>query len=127
MKLKEIINNLIPDFSAVPGFLKFLSGGITAIPKVFSKNFFKQRYYLHFFVSIAISFVVIRFMCVNMHLADTPIWFQILCGWVIGYLVNIIREEYLEDTGKAKFDWNDVHAGAYGGIVGSILYILLIT
>jgi hypothetical protein len=121
MKLKD----LIPDFSAVPGLIKFLSGGFTAIPKVFSKNFIKERYYLHFFISIAISFVVIRFMCVNMHLADTPIWFQILCGWVIGYLVNIIREGYLEDTRKAKFDWCDVHAGAYGGIVGTIIYTLI--
>jgi len=127
MKLKQIVQNLIPDFSAVPGFLKFLSGGITAIPKVFSKNFFKQRYYLHFFVSIAISFVVIRFMSINMHLADTPIWFHILCGWVIGYVINLVREGILEDRGVAKFDWCDVHAGAYGGIVGAILYILLIT
>lgn len=125
MKLKEIINNLIPDFSAVPGFLKFLSGGFKAITKVFSKNFIKENYYLHFFISIIISFIVIRFMCVNMYLADTPIWFHILCGWAIGYVSNVVREGYLEDKGKAKFDWNDVHAGAYGGIVGSIIYILI--
>ena len=125
MKLKQIVQNLIPDFSAVPGFLKFLSGGITAIPKVFSKNFFKQRYYLHFFISIIISLVAIRFMCVNMHLADTPIWFQILCGWVIGFVVNLVREGFLEDRGRAKFDWNDVHAGAYGGVVGAVICTLL--
>ena len=125
MKLKEILNNLIPDFSAVPKLLKVLSGGITSIPKVFSKNFFKERYYLHFFISIAISLATIRFMCVNMHLANTPIWFQILCGWVIGYVVNVVREGILEDRGVAKFDWCDVHAGAYGGIVGAILYTLI--
>ena len=125
MKLKQIVQNLIPDFSAVPGFLKMLLGGITAIPKVFSENFFKERYYLHFFISIVLSFAAIRFMCVNMHLADTPTWFHIMCGWVIGYVVNVVREGFLEDRGRAKFDWNDVHAGAYGGIVGAILYTLL--
>lgn len=119
------LTDLIPDFSAVPGLLKFLSGGFKAITKVFSENFFKERYYIHFFVSIIISFVAIRFMCINMYLSDTPSWFQILCGWVIGYVANGVREGYLEDKGKAKFDWNDVHAGAYGGIVGSIIYILI--
>jgi hypothetical protein len=39
--------------------------------------------------------------------------------------VNLVREGYLEDKGKAKFDWNDVHAGAYGGIAGIIIYILI--
>lgn len=125
MKLKEILQNLIPDFSAVPKLLKVLSGGITSIPKVFSKNFFKERYYLHFFISILISLVSIRFMCVNMYLGDTPTWFQVICGWVIGYVVNGVREGYLEDRGRAKFDWCDVHAGAYGGIIGAILYTLL--
>jgi hypothetical protein len=119
------LTDLIPDFSAVPGFLKMLSGGITAIPKVFSKNFFKNRYHLHFFISLLFTFLSIRLMCLHMHLEDTPTWFKILIGWGGAYVVNAIREGFLEDRGKAKFDWCDVHAGAYGGIIGTILYIII--
>lgn len=118
MKLKD----LIPDFSAVPKLLKFLSGGITSIPKVFGKNFFKERYYLHFFLTILLTLLPLRIMFLYMYLGDTPLWFHITCGWVIGYVGNIIREGYLEDRGRAKFDWCDVHAGGYAGIVSAILY-----
>jgi hypothetical protein len=125
MKIKEIINNLIPDFSAVPGLLKFLSGGFTAIPKIFSKNFFKERYYLHIFVTLPIVLAVIRLGFLYFHFADFNICILILVGWIIGYTINLIREGLLEYLGKAKFDWCDVHAGGYSGIIGTIIYILL--
>lgn len=119
------LTDLIPDFSAVPGLLKFLSGGFTAIPKVFSKNFFKENYYLHFFVTIALVLGIIRLGFLYFRFGDFPIAILILAGWAIGYMINLVREGYLEDTGKAKYDWNDIHAGAYGGIMSSIIYILI--
>jgi hypothetical protein len=119
------LTDLIPDFSAVPGLIKFLSGGFTAIPKVFGKNFFKERYYLHFFISLLYTFLSIRVMCVHMYLEDTPVWFKIFIGWIGAYVINLVREGFLEDQGRAKFDWCDVHAGGYGGIVGTIIYILI--
>lgn len=125
MKIKEIINNLIPDFSAVPGLLKFLTGFFIAIPKVFGKNFFKERYYLHFFVTLPIVLAILKLGFLYFRFGDFPISILILAGWVIGYMINLIREGYLEDTGKAKFDWCDVHAGGYGGIFATIIYILI--
>lgn len=122
MKLKEIINNLIPDFSAVPGLFKFLSGGFTAIPKVFGKNFIKERYYLHFFVTLPIVLAIIRLGFLYFRFGDFPLPILILAGWAIGYTGNLIREGYLEDTGRANFDWCDVHAGGYAGIIGTIIY-----
>lgn len=119
------ITDLIPDFSAVPGLLKFLSGGFTGIPKVFSKNFIKERYYLHFFGTIPIVLGIIRLGFLYFRFGDFPIPILILAGWAIGYTGNLIREGYLEDTGKAKFDWRDIHAGGYAGIVASIIYILI--
>jgi hypothetical protein len=118
MKLKD----LIPDFSAVPKLLKFLSGGITSIPKVFGKNFIKERYYLHFFVTLPIVLAIIRLGFLYFRFRDFPLPILILAGWTIGYTGNLIREGYLEDRGRAKFDWCDVHAGGYAGIVSAILY-----
>lgn len=126
MKIKETINNLIPDFSAVPGLLKFLSGGFTAIPKVFSRNFFKENYYLHIFVTIILVLGILRLGFLYFRFGDFSISILVLAGWAIGYIINLVREGYLEDTGRAHFDWCDVHAGGYGGIVGTIIYMMYI-
>lgn len=125
MKIKEIINNLIPDFSAVPGLLKFLAGFFIAIPKVFSKNFFKENYYLHLFVTIPITLAILRLGFLYFHFKDFPTLILILVGWVIGYMINLVREGYLEDIGRAHFDWNDVHAGGYAGIIATIIYTII--
>lgn len=113
------------DFSPLAGFPKFIIGGITALPKIFSKNFIKERYYLHIFVTLPIVLSIIRLGFLYFRFEDFPIGILLLAGWAIGYTINLIREGLLEYLGKAKFDWCDVHSGGYAGILATIIYILI--
>lgn len=107
------------------GLYNFLIPGINSITKVFSKNFIKERYYLHFFISLVLTFLSVRLLVVYAHFNDLPAGIKILVGWMGAYLVNYYRETLLFKIGKAKFDFLDIHAGAYGGIIGTVIYILL--
>ena len=94
-------------------------------PKIFGKNFIKNRYYLHFFLTLGIVLALMTFAYFFMAFYP-PIFVALVAGWFLGHTGNLIREGYLEDRGRAIFDWNDVFAGAWGGIVASIFFIIFV-
>jgi hypothetical protein len=112
-------------FRAVPKVYNFFKVGVTNIPKIFGNDFIEQRYYLHFILTALFVLLPLRFMYLYMDLGTTSNWFQALLGFGFGYLLNAVRESYLYEIGKAKFDWLDIQAGAWGGLVGAIIYIAL--
>ena len=91
---------------------------LVSSPRIFGKNFIKNRYYLHFFLTLGIVLALMSFYPI--------ILIALVAGWFLGYTGNLIRESYLEDRGRAVFDWNDVFAGAWGGISASLLFITFI-
>lgn len=104
------------------GILKFF----TDLKYFFSKDFFKERYYLHFSLSIPISFGIVLFFREFMYLGDTPVWFQLFIGGAALFAINGIREAILENEEKGiKFSWSDIFFGTYGGIVGAWLVTLI--
>jgi hypothetical protein len=112
------------DFSALKGLWDTLTPVVTSIPKVFSKNFFKERFHLHFLITFVIVLAAIRLLFLYCYLGDTPIWFHIIIGYMIGYGINFVREGYYFKKG-APWSQLDVYAGAYGGTLATILYNLL--
>lgn len=94
-------------------------------PKIFGKNFIKNRYYLHFFLTLGIVLALMTFSHLFMAFYP-PVIVALVAGWFLGHTINLIREGYLEDRGRAVFDWNDVFAGAWGGIVASIFFIIFV-
>lgn len=91
--------------------------------KIFGKNFIKNRYHLHFFLTLGIVLALMTFAYFFMSFYP-PIFVALAAGWFLGHTGNLIREGYLEDKGVTIFDWNDVFAGAWGGIVASVLFII---
>lgn len=109
--------------------LKTISTFFTNFPKIFfSKDFVKKRRHLHFICTIPIILVCFLFAYKYMHLKDLPMLFIIFLGWFGGYSINWLREGYYNYKSKYKipFDYLDVHAGAYGGITASIIYLIII-
>ena len=106
------------------GLYNVLIPGINSIPKVFGKNFIKERYYLHFFISLVLTFLSVRLLVTYAHFNDLPTAVKITIGWMGAYAVNFFREWWYGVKGN-KFDYLDIHAGAYGGIIGTVIYILL--
>lgn len=92
--------------------------------RIFGKNFIKNRYHLHFFVTLVIVLALMTFAYFFMRFYP-PIPVAIAAGWFLGHTGNLIRESYLEDKGVATFDWNDVFAGAWGGIISAILFTII--
>ena len=113
------------DFSALSGLLKFLLPGITSVQYFFTKDFIKERYYLHLLVSLVLTFISMRLLFLYFSLGDTPTAFIIFIGWFGAYLVNWVREWYYAKYHEAPFSFTDIIFGGYGGILGSIIYILM--
>jgi hypothetical protein len=63
-----------------------------------------------------------------MDFSGGPVWVYILIGWFEAYGINWLREGYYNYKSKyeIEFDYLDVYAGAYGGILASIIYILIL-
>jgi hypothetical protein len=61
-----------------------------------------------------------------MYLGDLPILFIVFLGWFVSYAINWLREGYYQEFHEAPFDYLDVYAGAYGGIIASIIYLIII-
>ena len=108
--------------------LKTMSTFFTSFPQIFFKDFFKERRYLHFICSIVITFLFLLFAYKYMHLGDLPILFIVFLGWFQSYTMNWSREWYYNYKSKYEipFDYLDIYAGAYGGIIASIIYLIII-
>lgn len=105
---------------ALVGLLFF----ITDLRFFFHKDFFKENYYLHFILSVLISFGIVLFAREYMYLVDTALWFQLFIGGFAAFFINGVREIVVE-TREVPFSWTDINFGTYGGIVGAFLVTLL--
>jgi hypothetical protein len=93
----------------------------------FSPDFVKKRYHKHFGYSLVLTFFTIWFLFSFAYLGDTGILFPIFVGGFGAFAVNWVREWYYGIKYKAPWDDVDIHMGSYGGIVGTILFLLTYT
>lgn len=107
-------------------FLSFIKAPFVNFFNIFNKDFIKERRDLHFAISLLIiySFLLIGDAIPALQIDQLPFWFIMILGWFGAYFANFIREHYYATKG-AKWDWFDVYAGCYGGLVGAIVYIIL--
>lgn len=110
-------------FDSLKGLWGALTPVVTSIPKVFSKNFIKERFHLHFSITFVLALAVVRLLFLYCYLGDTTWWFQIIVGYMFGYAINFVREGYYFQRG-APWSQLDVYAGAYGATLATIIYIL---
>jgi hypothetical protein len=99
----------------------------TSFPQIFFKDFVKERRHLHFSYSIVITLASFIFAHFFMKFAGGPILVYLIIGWFEAYTFNWLREAYFEykSNYEIEFDYLDVYAGAYGGILASIIYLLI--
>jgi hypothetical protein len=102
-----------------------MSTFFTSFPEIFFKHFVKERRHLHFILSLIITLASFIFAHFYMDFAGGPIIVYLIIGWFEAYFINWLRESYFEYKYKAPFDYLDIYAGAYGGIVASIIYLLI--
>jgi hypothetical protein len=96
--------------------------------KYFTKpEFFSKNYHKHFGYSVVLTFFAIWFLFLFAYLADTGYFFQIFIGGFGSFCVNWIREWYYSKFHGAPWDDVDINMGSYGGIVGTILFLLTYT
>ena len=93
----------------------------------FSPDFVKKRYHKHFGYSLVLTFFSIWFLFKFAYLGDTGYFFPIFIGGFGAFAVNWVREWYYGIKYKAPWDDVDIHMGSYGGIVGTILFLLTYT
>lgn len=114
------------DFSAFFSLLEAMYQPFKRIKEVFdSKTFFTERRHLHFAISalIVTCFFVLGDDVKALQIEYFPFWFVLVFGWFFAYGWNFAREWVLAKLGLAKWDWIDIYAGCYGGLVVSILYL----
>jgi hypothetical protein len=115
------------DFSSFFSLLQVLSQPFKNFKNIFNKDFIKQRRHLHFIVSAIITFAFFDFGqdVKDLQLQYFPFWAVLLFGWFFAYGINFAREWYYAAKGAAKWDWLDIYAGAYGGLLAAILHLIL--
>ena len=99
---------------------------ITDIKKFIAPDFIQQNYHKHFGYSLVLTFFSIWLLFLYAHLGETGVFFQLFIGGLGAYFVNWVRETFYAEYYKAPFDPTDVNMGSYGGIVGTILFLLTI-
>lgn len=97
--------------------LKLLLFSVTTIKHFFTRDFLNENYYKHFFASIFLVFTLNRVF----NFSGTPLLFELFVGYLIGYGINFAREWYYAKFKEAKFSWEDIIFGGYGGIVGALI------
>lgn len=116
------------DFSSFFSLLKVMSKPFTRIGEVFNfKTFFKERRYLHFIVSFLIVglFYFGGSQFKTTQISYYPWWVVLIFGWMVAYGINYSREWVLKVRGKAEWDILDIFAGAYGGGIAAVVYLLV--
>ncbi len=76
--------------------------------------------------SLVLTFFAIWFLFAFAHLGDTGNFFPIFVGGFGAYGANFLREWYYGKFHDAPWDNTDLNMGSYGGIIGAILYLLLL-
>ena len=99
---------------------------ITNTKKIFTPDFVKQNYHTHFGYSLVLTFFAIWFLFDFAHLRDTGNFVPIFVGGFGAYGANFLREWYYGKFYGAPWDNIDLDMGSYGGILGAILYLLIL-
>jgi len=94
---------------------------ITNLNFFFKKEFITENFYKHFLLSILILFTGIRVF----DLKGLPTAFILCVGYLAGYAINFTREWYLAKFKGNPFSFSDVIFGGYGGLIGTLIYIIL--
>ena len=97
---------------------------LTDTKKIFTPDFIQQNYHKHLGYSLVLTFFAIWLLFINAHLGDTGILFPIFVGAFGAYAVNFLREWYYGKKYNAPWDWTDLNMGSYGGILGTVIYLL---
>lgn len=100
---------------------------ILDIKKIFTPDFIKQNYYKHLGYSLVLTFFSIWLLFTYAHLGETGNFFITFIGGFGAYCVNWIREWYYGLRYKAPFNQTDANMGSYGGILGAILCLLILS
>jgi hypothetical protein len=95
------------------------------IKKAFTPLFVKNNYHKHLGYSFVLTIPTIIFFMHYVDLADTGLFFQTFVGGFGAYFVNGVREWYYGKKYKAPWDWTDLNFGSYGGILGSLVGVLI--
>ena len=103
------------------GIIKFF----TDMKFFLTKDFIKQNYHKHFLYSLVLTIPCILLMLNFMHLADTPILFQVFVGGFGARGVNFLKEWFHGKKYGAPWSWEDINFGTYGGILGASIAIFL--
>ena len=99
---------------------------VTNTKKIFTPDFIKQNYHKHVGYSLVLTFFAIWFLFAYAQLGDTGNLFPIFLGGFGAYAVNFLREWYYGKFHDAPWDNTDLDMGSYGGIIGAILYLLIL-
>jgi hypothetical protein len=103
------------------GIVKFFSD----MKFFFTGDFIKQNYYKHFLYSLILAIPIVWFAFEYMELKDTGIGFTIFLGGFITRTINWLREWYYGSFHEAPWSNEDINFGTYGGIIGTIITILI--
>lgn len=95
---------------------------ILDIKEIFTKNFIKERYYLHLFLSMFLTMGAVWYLREYAYLDETPYLFQMFIGGFGAFGVNFAREWYYARKG-APFSMTDIRMGSYGGVLGTIILL----
>ena len=99
---------------------------ISDTKKIFGPDFVKQNYHKHLGYSLVLTFFAIWLLFLYAHLGGTGNFFPIFVGGFGAYGINFLREWYYGYRYNAPWDSTDLNMGSYGGIIGAILYLLLL-
>lgn len=97
---------------------------VTNTKKIFTPDFIKENYYKHLGYSAVLTFFAIWFLFDFAYLGTTGNFFPIFIGGFGAYCVNYIREWYYGKYYGAPWDGVDLDMGSYGGIIGTIIFLL---
>jgi len=114
------------EFTIFPIIKKNITNYILNIKKIFTPDFVKQNYHKHVSYSLVLTFFAIWFLFAFAHLGGTGNFFPIFVGGFGAYAVNFLREWYYGKFHDAPWDDTDLNMGSYGGIIGAILFLLLL-
>ena len=106
-------------------FLSFIKAPFVNFFNIFNKDFIKERRDLHFVVSFLIvyTFLLVGSAIPALQIDQLPFWFIMILGWFGAYAANFFREHYYARKG-ARFDFLDIYAGCYGGLLASIFFVI---
>jgi len=110
-----------------PILWKNFTNYILDIKKIFTPNFIKQNYHKHLGYSLVLTFFSIWLLFTYAHLEETGNFLPIFLGGFGAYAINGVREGYYQYKYQAPFHQTDVNMGSYGGILGAILALLLLS